>query len=110
MRHSRCRMRRCAREHSTRRDDHRGDDHRPHDGILHASACLRGRAAATSLWGGAAVTKTEDVAFVAGATGYTGNEVVSALRGRGIRTIAHVRPDSSSLERWRKSFEDIGAE
>jgi uncharacterized protein YbjT (DUF2867 family) len=56
------------------------------------------------------VTKTEDVAFVAGATGYTGNEVVSALRGRGIRTIAHVRPDSSSLEHWRTRFEDIGAE
>ena len=44
------------------------------------------------------------VAFVAGATGYTGREVVRLLRARKIETIAHVRPDSSKLaaftERW----------
>jgi nucleoside-diphosphate-sugar epimerase len=38
------------------------------------------------------------IAFVAGATGYTGREVVRALRARGIETVAHVRPDSSRLE------------
>jgi uncharacterized protein YbjT (DUF2867 family) len=53
---------------------------------------------------------TEQVAFVAGATGYTGREVVRALRGRGIRTIAHVRPDSSRLEHWREQFEALDAE
>ena len=49
-------------------------------------------------------------AFVAGATGYTGGEVVAALRRRDARTIAHVRPDSASLERHRTRFEAAGAE
>jgi uncharacterized protein YbjT (DUF2867 family) len=50
------------------------------------------------------------VAFVAGATGYTGREVVRALRDRGARVVAHVRPDSSRLEVWRERFEAEGAE
>ncbi|MEM6293317.1 MAG: NAD(P)H-binding protein [Myxococcota bacterium] len=50
-----------------------------------------------------------DVAFVAGATGYTGRAVVAALRERGIETVAHVRPDSWSLPRWRSTFEGQGA-
>ena len=33
-------------------------------------------------------------AFVAGASGYTGREVVRALVYRGVRVVAHVRPDS----------------
>lgn len=49
------------------------------------------------------------VAFVAGATGYTGREVVRALRGRGVDTVAHVRPDSPSLAAWRQRFEALGA-
>ncbi len=50
------------------------------------------------------------VAFVAGATGLTGRHVVSVLRERGIDTVAHIRPDSSSLERWRTIFEEQGVE
>ena len=48
-------------------------------------------------------------AFVAGATGYTGREVVRALRKRGIPTIAHVRSESPSLERARADFARLGA-
>jgi uncharacterized protein YbjT (DUF2867 family) len=53
---------------------------------------------------------TEQVAFVTGATGYTGREVVRALRERSVRTVAHVRPDSARLEHWRERFEALGAE
>lgn len=49
-------------------------------------------------------------AFVAGATGYTGREVVRALRDRAIPTVAHVRPDSSRLEDWRTRFVALGAD
>lgn len=52
----------------------------------------------------------EVVAFVAGATGYTGREVVAALRERGVRTIAHVRPDSSRIAEFRDRFTALGAE
>ncbi len=48
-------------------------------------------------------------AFVAGATGYTGREVVRALRARGVETAAHVRPDSASLAAWRERFAGQGA-
>ena len=48
--------------------------------------------------------------FVAGATGYTGREVVRVLAARGERTIAHVRPDSSRVEEWRGRFAGMGAE
>lgn len=48
-------------------------------------------------------------AFVAGATGYTGREVVRVLRERGIETIAHVRSDSARLSDWRGRFEALGA-
>jgi uncharacterized protein YbjT (DUF2867 family) len=47
--------------------------------------------------------------FVAGATGYTGREVVRACRARGLDTVAHVRPDSRSLADWRERFEALGA-
>jgi len=49
------------------------------------------------------------IAFVAGATGYTGREVVRILVGRGVRTVAHVRPDSARAEEWRSRFEGVGA-
>lgn len=51
-----------------------------------------------------------ETAFVAGATGYTGRGVVAALCERGARAIAHVRPDSRELGRWRERFEALGAE
>jgi len=48
-------------------------------------------------------------AFVAGATGFTGREVVRLLVEKGVETHAHVRPDSSRLEEWRVGFEGMGA-
>ena len=50
-----------------------------------------------------------DTAFVAGATGYVGREVVRVLAERGVRTVAHVRPDSPRLEEWRARFARHGA-
>ena len=52
---------------------------------------------------------TTPTAFVAGATGYTGRALIEELRGRGIRTVAHVRPDSPRLQEWRTRFESAGA-
>ena len=49
------------------------------------------------------------IAFVAGATGYTGREVVRVLVARGVRTVAHVRPDSPRVDEWRTRFEQAGA-
>jgi len=49
------------------------------------------------------------IAFVAGATGYTGREVVRLLAARGVRTVAHVRPDSARADEWRRRFESEGA-
>jgi uncharacterized protein YbjT (DUF2867 family) len=48
-------------------------------------------------------------AFVAGATGLTGREVVRQLASRGARPIAHVRPDSARVEEWRARFVESGA-
>jgi uncharacterized protein YbjT (DUF2867 family) len=48
-------------------------------------------------------------AFVAGATGYTGRALVRELRARGVRTIAHVRPDSPRLGEWQRRFAEHGA-
>jgi uncharacterized protein YbjT (DUF2867 family) len=45
------------------------------------------------------------IAFIAGATGYTGREVVRELVSRGVRAVAHVRPDSSRVDEWRARFE-----
>lgn len=53
--------------------------------------------------------KTVGPAFVAGATGYVGREVVAALCDAGVSTVAHVRPDSSRLAEWRGRFEALGA-
>ncbi|MCA9683578.1 MAG: NAD(P)H-binding protein [Myxococcales bacterium] len=52
---------------------------------------------------------TSGPVFVAGATGYTGREVVRACVEQGLETHAHVRPDSGRLEHWRSHFEDMGA-
>jgi uncharacterized protein YbjT (DUF2867 family) len=49
------------------------------------------------------------VAFIAGATGYTGQALVAELCRRGVVTVAHVRPDSSRLGYWRARFADYGA-
>ncbi len=48
-------------------------------------------------------------AFVAGATGYTGQNVVQQLREQGIECVAHVRPTSSRLDEWTQKFEALGA-
>ena len=42
--------------------------------------------------------------FVAGATGYTGREVVRACAEQGAETVAHVRPDSPSRAEWEGRF------
>lgn len=50
-----------------------------------------------------------NLAFVLGATGFVGREVVRQLCVRDTKTIAHVRPDSPSLDRWRSTFGELGA-
>lgn len=50
------------------------------------------------------------LAFVAGATGYTGRAVVAELRGRGIEVLAHARAGSSRLEGLREGWAALGAE
>lgn len=54
--------------------------------------------------------RTPRVAFVAGATGYTGQAVVRHLIEGGVRAIAHVRPDSSRHTEWQSKFTAMGAE
>ena len=49
-------------------------------------------------------------AFVLGATGFVGREVVRQLCVRGTKTYAHVRPDSSKLDEWRGKLKEVGAE
>tara|TARA_Y100001934_G_scaffold270756_1_gene356190 strand:- start:186 stop:905 length:720 start_codon:yes stop_codon:yes gene_type:complete len=49
-------------------------------------------------------------AFVAGATGYTGQEIVKELLRNEIHTIAHIRPDSAQLTKWQTQFKELGAE
>ncbi|MBV8763013.1 MAG: NAD(P)H-binding protein [Deltaproteobacteria bacterium] len=49
-------------------------------------------------------------AFVLGATGFVGREVVRQLCVRGVKTFAHVRPDSKQLAEWRARFGELGAE
>ncbi|MEZ4458281.1 MAG: NAD(P)H-binding protein [bacterium] len=48
-------------------------------------------------------------AFVAGATGYTGREVVRLLREADVEVTAHIRPDSSSRAKWEGVFAEQGA-
>ena len=49
-------------------------------------------------------------AFVVGATGFTGREVARCLAQRGIRTFAHLRPDSARLQLWQERLRALGAE
>jgi NADH dehydrogenase len=49
-------------------------------------------------------------AFVLGATGFVGREVVRQLCVRGTKTYAHVRPDSKQIAEWRARFGELGAE
>jgi NADH dehydrogenase len=48
-------------------------------------------------------------AFVLGATGFVGREVVRQLCVRGAKTVAHIRPDSKSLAEWRGKLDALGA-
>ncbi len=50
------------------------------------------------------------VAFVAGATGYSGQAVVRELVRIGVGAVAHVRPDSVQLASWKATFTGLGAE
>jgi len=50
------------------------------------------------------------VAWVAGATGYTGQAVVRALLRRGGTALAHIRPGSPRRAYWRTEFVQRGAE
>ncbi len=47
--------------------------------------------------------------FVAGATGYTGREVVAQLRCADHDVVAHVRQDSARLSHWLGHFTRLGA-
>lgn len=47
--------------------------------------------------------------FVAGATGYTGRELVRVLCERAHTVVAHVRPDSARLAEWSERFTALGA-
>ena len=49
-------------------------------------------------------------AFVLGATGFVGREVVRQLCVRGTQVVAHVRPDSPQLATWQRRFAELGAE
>lgn len=49
------------------------------------------------------------VAWVAGATGYTGREVVRLLVEQGHSSYAHIRPDSPQRARWETHFTNLGA-
>ncbi len=47
--------------------------------------------------------------FVAGATGYTGQAVVTESLQRGLQVYAHIRPDSARVDRHRSRFAEQGA-
>ena len=53
---------------------------------------------------------SEPLAFVAGATGYTGRAVIEQLVARHVRAVAHVRPDSPARAQWTERWERQGAE
>jgi uncharacterized protein YbjT (DUF2867 family) len=48
-------------------------------------------------------------AFVLGATGFVGREVVRQLCVRATPVVAHVRPDSLKVSEWRQRFAKLGA-
>lgn len=47
--------------------------------------------------------------FVAGASGYTGQAVVGALRAAGVPVVAHIRPGSAQAARLSERFTALGA-
>lgn len=49
-------------------------------------------------------------AFVAGATGFTGREIVRLLAAQGVRTVAHVRPGSPRGDALVDRFQALGAQ
>jgi len=49
------------------------------------------------------------IAWVAGATGYTGHQLVRQLSERGVPVHAHVRPDSPKLAEWTQRLSAHGA-
>lgn len=49
-------------------------------------------------------------AFVVGATGLVGREVVATLCAQGLKTVAHVRADSPRLAEWQGRFGALGAQ
>src|SRR5512139_15356 len=51
----------------------------------------------------------QEQAFVTGATGFTGREVVRLSLENGIATVAHLRPDSLRLQEWTARFTAMGA-
>lgn len=55
------------------------------------------------------MSEAETTLFVAGATGYTGREVVRQGVRDGFRVVAHIRPGSASGERSAQAFEALGA-
>lgn len=48
--------------------------------------------------------------FVAGATGYTGREVVRLAREAGCRVVAHIRPESQNRRTFEERFTALGAD
>lgn len=54
-------------------------------------------------------TSNPAIAFVAGASGYTGREVVRALVARGVHTVAHLRPGGPQQEARRADLSALGA-
>lgn len=50
------------------------------------------------------------IAWIGGATGYTGSSLVPVLVKRGWTVHAHVRPDSTERETWTRRFREMGAE
>lgn len=55
------------------------------------------------------MTTPPNVAFIAGATGYTGSALVPLLVERGWTVYAHVRPDSLQRSEWTQRFTEAGA-
>ena len=55
-------------------------------------------------------SRASSTVFVAGATGFTGRGVVQAACAAGLRTVAHVRPDSARRAEWERRFAGWGAE
>lgn len=49
-------------------------------------------------------------AWIAGATGYTGQAIVEEVRRQGGVAVAHIRPDRSDLDSWRSKWQPQGIE